>query len=143
MTDGKSINFSSSVVVVVDQRPCPLVKDLELLFHEFRVVIQATLSVPAGILPQPATDRRGIAIKNYEGMNGSDRINILSLTDMPRYAVQNEHVLRREPGLVECAGNDLSCKGKVLILEQSAMFKDVPDKRALGINIAREWIRDR
>jgi hypothetical protein len=137
MAYGKSIDFSSPVVVVIDQRPCPIVKDGELLFHEFRVVIQAALSVPDCILPQPAADRRSIAIKNYEGMNGSDRINILSLTDMPWYAVQNEHVLRRESGLVACAGNDLSCKGKVPILEQRAMFKDVPDKCALRIYIAR------
>jgi len=143
MADGKQIYFSSDAVVVIDKRPCPFLKDRKLLSHEFRVVVEAALSVPAGILPQPATDRVGIAIKNYQSMDRSYRINILSLTGMPRNAVQDEHVPGRETGPVDRAGNDFPGQEKVLVLKQSAMFKDVLDERALGIGIEGRSVIDR
>jgi hypothetical protein len=74
-------------------------------------------------------------IQNDKRMNPCYGCNIFRLPSVTRDAIQDKHIVFREPNTVQIQGDDLFSEGEMFILEQEAVLKNAVNEIELLLHI--------
>jgi hypothetical protein len=130
--NGKPVNRSAELFIMLDQRSGPLPERLELYLDHLRMVIKTRCPVPANITLDATHNIVRGTLQNDQSLNVREKRHVPGLSLVPWDAVQDEYIMPRKAYPVKEQGDDLPGKGKVLILEQESTFENTMDKVYFG-----------
>lgn len=122
------VDRTSRAGIVIYQRGGPFPVNRYFIRYKLALVVRAAGAVPACIIAQSAENSVGTAFKNSESGDPCKGGYIPGLSHMAGDPVQDKHIAIPVTAVIEKTGNDLSSKGKMLVLEQQAALQNADNE---------------
>lgn len=128
-----TVDHAAASLVITNKRLRSFGKNVQLLFHQFAVIVDTSFPVAARVMMKTAKHGICIAFKNNQCIDLGDRGNIAGLARMAWNPVQNKNVAVEKTGTIKSKKNDLSSEKEVIILQKKAVIENGKKERTLFV----------